>query len=169
MTDDRYAPNHPLYLALDFGWQNNVTVWIQATPDSERLTVLFAHFQEARTNEENGRIALAIHQGRGYGPLAQPVGGYGDASKPEALRAYSQVFGVDILGAPGRVDDGHKLVGQWLKAAQMTRGESGLVFSKNCPPRLFKEWREYREHQAGIGAHHSCDAVRYFLNGWTRR
>ena len=167
MTDDRYTPGHPLYLALDPGWLNNATVWIQATPDGERLTVLFAHFQEARTNEENGKIALAIHQERGYGPLARPVGGYGDASKPEALRAYSQVFGVDILGAPGRVDAGHKLVGQWLKAAQMTRGQSGLVFSRHCPKRLFTEILNYREHQAGIGAHHAMDAIRYFLVGWT--
>jgi len=169
MKDDKYVPGHDLYLAIDFGFWNNATVWVQASPDSERLTVLFAHFQAARTNEENAKIALAIHQERGYGPLAQPVGGWGDVSKPEALRAYSQIFGVDILGAPGRVDAGHELVKQWLKAAQMTRGESGLVFSRHCPKRLFQEWRDYREHQAGIGAHHSCDAVRYFLKGWTGR
>jgi hypothetical protein len=169
MKDDRFDPDHKLYIALDFGFWNNVTVWVQATLDSERLTVLFAHFQEARTNEENAKIALAIHQERGYGPLAQSVGGWGDPSKPEALRSYSQVFGALILGAGGRVEDGHELVRRWLKAAQMTRGESGLVFSRHCPARLFKEWRDYREHRPGIGAHHSCDAVRYFLKGWTGR
>jgi len=164
--DDRYTPGHPLYLAIDFGWQNNATVWIQATPDAERLTILFVHFQAARTNEENAKIALAIHQGRGYGPL---TGGFCDPSKPEGARAYSQVFGVDILGAPGRVEDGHEIVKQWLKAANMTRGKSGLVFSKHCPPRLFQEMLNYREHQAGIGAHHALDAIRYFIKGWTGR
>ena len=38
---------------------------------------------------------MKIHQARGYGQL---TGGWGDPSKPEALRAYSQVFGVEILG-----------------------------------------------------------------------
>lgn len=163
MVDDKYNPDWALHLAVDFGWRNNCTIWIQASPDSERLVVLFAHYQERRTNEENGKLALAIHQARGYGPL---TGGFCDPSKPEGARAYSQVFGVDILGAPGRVDAGHKLVRQWLKAAQMTRGESGLVFSRHCPKRLFEEIRGYRLHQPGIGAHHALDAIRYFLVGW---
>ena len=39
------------------------------------MTVLYAHYQWLRTNEENARIALAIHQDRGYGRL---TGGWGD-------------------------------------------------------------------------------------------
>jgi len=167
MIDDRYTPDWPLYLALDFGWRNNFTGWIQASPDSERLTVLFGHYQEARTNEENARIALTIHQARGYGPLSSPVGGWGDPSKPEALRSYSQVFGVPILGAGGRVEKGQELMRQWFKAATMTKGESGLSFSRHCPRRLFREVLGYREHVPGTGPHHGLDAIRYFLIGWT--
>jgi hypothetical protein len=161
-----YRPDWPLFLALDFGWWNNFTGWVQPSGNGDRVIVLYGHYQEMRTNEENAKLALAIHQARGYGQL---TGGWGDPSKPEALRSYSQVFGALILGAGGRVEDGHELVRRWLKAAQMTRGESGLVFSRHCPARLFKEWRDYREHRPGIGAHHSCDAVRYFLKGWTGR
>ena len=162
--DPNYNSDCKIYLGIDFGWKNNVGVWIQPSYNNDRLLVLFAHYQEYRTNEENGNILHKIHLERGYGPL---TGGFCDPSKPEGARAYSQVFGTEILGAPGRVDAGHKLVGQWLKAAQMTRGQSGLVFSRHNPKRLFQEILNYREHQAGIGAHHAMDACRYFLVGWT--
>jgi hypothetical protein len=164
VVDDKYNPDWALHQAVDFGWQNNCTVWIQASPDSERLIVLFAHYQEKRTNEENAKIALTIHQERGYGQL---TGGYGDPSKPEALRAYSQVFGVEFRGVSSRVDVGKELFQQWLKAALLTKGASGIGFSRHCPKRLFDEIRGYRLHQAGIGAHHGLDAIRYFLVGWT--
>jgi len=116
-----------------------------------------------RTNEENAKIALKIHQARGYG---QPTGGWGDPSKPEALRAYSQVFGVEILGAPGRVENGQELVKQWLKAARMTKASSGLVFSRECPRDLLVEMSQYEKHEPGKGAHHGPDALRYFFAGW---
>ena len=162
--DPHYNPDYKIYLGVDFGWKSNVGVWIQPSFNGDRLLVLFAHYQEYRTNEENGIILNKIHLDRGYGPL---TGGFCDPSKPEGARAYSQIFGADILGAPGRVEVGHELFRQWLKAARMTKGESGLVFSRHCPKRLFLELRDYREHQPGIGDHHSLDALRYFLVGWT--
>jgi len=125
--------------------------------------MLFGHYQEMRTNEENAKIALAIHQARGYGQL---TGGWGDPSKPEALRAYSQVFGVEIHGVRGRVEKGQEVVRQWLKAALMTKGASGLTFSRQCPKRLLQEMQRYKEHTPGTGPHHGPDALRYFLCGW---
>jgi hypothetical protein len=76
---------------------------------------------------------------------------------------------VDIVGAGGRVEDGQRIIQSWLKAAARTKGESGLVFSRNCPRRLVDEWRNYRVHEAGKGAHHSNDAIRYFFMGWLGR
>jgi len=38
-----------------------------------------------------------------------------DSTKPEALRAYSQVFGVEIQGTPGRVEKAQELDKHWLK------------------------------------------------------
>ena len=161
--DPHYKPDWPLFLALDFGWRNNFTGWVQPSGNGDRVLVLYGHYQKMRTNEENAKIAMAIHQARGYGQLS---GGWGDPSKPEALRAYSQVFGVEILGAPCRVEKGQELVKQWLKAALMTKGASGLSFSRQCPKRLFQEMQGYKEHIPGAGPHHSLDALRYFFIGW---
>ena len=163
MQDRHYNPDHPLFVTADFGWHNNCGVWVQPSANADRVMVLFAHFQEFRTNEENAKILLRIHQERGYGVL---TGGWGDPSKPEALRAYSQVFGVEFKPSGGRVEEGQRIVREWLKAAAMTKGESGLVFSRDCPRRLIVEWGSYKTHEPGVGAHHSVDAVRYFFMGW---
>jgi len=58
------------------------------------------------------------------------------------------------------------LVKQWLKAALITKGASGLSFSRQCPKRLFQEMQSYKEHVPGTGPHHSLDALRYFFIGW---
>jgi len=79
------------------------------------------------------------------------------------LRAYFQVFGVEILGSPGRVENGQELVKQWLKAALMTKETSGLSFSRQCPKRLFQEMQVYKEHDPRTGPHYSLDAPRYFF------
>lgn len=163
MSDLYYDPSATIFLCLDPGWWNNFTGWLQPSLNGERIIVLFGHYQECRTNEENALICFKIHQDRGYGPL---MGGFCDPSKPEAARAYSQTFGVEIIGAGGHVEDGQRIIQSWLKAAAMTKGESGLVFSRNCPRRLFEEWREYRVHEPGKGSHHSNDAIRYFFMGW---
>lgn len=162
--DDKYCPDWPIFLGLDFGWWNNYTGWIQPSPDRERLVILFAHYQECRTNEENAQIALEIHQARGYGPLA---GGWGDPSKPEALRAYSQIFGAQIRGASSPVRKGQRIIKEWLQASRLTKGQSGLVFSRYCPPRLIQEFHGYDKHEAGTGPHHGPDGTRYFIIGWT--
>ena len=86
------------------------------------MIMLYGHYQEMRTIEENAKLALAIHQARGYGQL---TGGWGDSPKPEALRAYSQVFGVEIQGTPGRVEKAQELVKHWLKGALLTKGPPG--------------------------------------------
>ena len=36
MIDDRYTPDHSLFLALDFGWQNNVISTRYDSRDSVR-------------------------------------------------------------------------------------------------------------------------------------
>ena len=165
--DPYYNPDCALYLALDFGWRNpTVNLWIQPDRKWERVIVLFAHYQTLGTNEENAKLALKIHQERGYGLLAQPIGGWGDPSKPEALVTYSQVFGSEIKGPRQSVQWGHELVKQWLKTSKQSRGEMGLVFSRYCPQRLFVEMREYEKHEPGKGAHHAPDALRYFFAGW---
>ena len=149
MTEDPlYNPAWPLYMALDFGWWNNFIGWVQPSRNGDRVIMLYGDYQEMRTNDENAKLALAIHQARGYGQL---TGGWGYSSKPTALRAYSQVFGVEILGPPGRVENGQELVKQWLKAALMTKGTSGLSFSRHGPKRLFQEMQGYREHVPGTG------------------
>ena len=95
MTEDpQYNPAWPLYMALDFGWWNNFIGWVQPSGNGDRVIMLYGDYQEMRTNEENAKLALAIHQARGYGQL---TGGWGYSSKPTALRAYSQVFGVEIF------------------------------------------------------------------------
>ena len=124
--------------------------------------MLYGLYQEMRTNEENAKLALAVHQARGYG---QFTGGWGDSSKAKALRAYSQVFGVEIPGTPGRVEKGQELVKHWLKAALLTKWGSGLSFSRQCPKRLSQEMRGHKEHVPGTGPHHWLDAPRYFLIG----
>ena len=108
---------------------------MQPSGNGDRVIMLYGDYQEMRTNEGNAKLALAVHQARGYGQL---TGGWGYSSKPTALRAYSQVFGVEILGAPGRVDNGQELVKQWLKGALMTKGTSGLSFSRQCRKGYFR-------------------------------
>jgi hypothetical protein len=171
LIDPYYSPENSIYLGVDFGWKNNAILWLQPSADHEKLQVLYVHYQAFRTNEENAKIALKIHQARGYGQLS---GGAGDPSKPEALRSYSQVFGVEIVGQSGRVDAGHELVKQWLKAATLTKGESGLTFAKvgkcacgeYCYRRFLGEFNLYREHVPGTGPHHGLDGLRYFLTWW---
>ena len=54
----------------------------------------------------------------------------------------------------------------WLKGALLTKGASGLSFSRQYPKRLFQEMQVYKEHGPGTGPHHSLDAPRYFFIGW---
>ena len=162
--DPNYVPDCNLYLGIDKGFRNpNVTLWIQPDRRMERVMVLFAHYQVLRTPDENAKICLAIHQDRGYGQL---TGGWGDPSAPDMLRAYSLAFGVEIADPRQSVHSGHEIVKQWLKTSIITRGSSGLVFSRYCPPEFFVEMREYEKHEPGKGAHHGPDALRYFFAGW---
>ena len=95
-SDPYYNPEGNLYLGIDKGFRNpNVTLWIQPDRKWERVIVLFAHYQVLRTPDENARIALKLHQARGYGQL---TGGWGDPSAPDMLRAYSLAFGVAPFG-----------------------------------------------------------------------
>jgi hypothetical protein len=162
--DSKYAPECDIFLGIDKGFRNpNVTLWIQPSQDYERVIVLFAHYQERRTPDENAKICLAIHQARGYGQLTS---GWGDPSAPDMLRAYSLAFGVGIAGPRQSVGWGHEAVKQWLKTARMTKTSSGLVFSRECPRDLLVEMRDYEKHEPGKGAHHGPDALRYFFAGW---
>ena len=43
-------------------------------------------------------------------------------------------------------------VKQWLKTARMTKGSSGLVFSRNCPRELLVEMSQYEKHEPGKGS-----------------
>ena len=104
--DPHYNPNCDLFLGIDKGFRNpNVTLWIQPDRKMERVIVLFAHYQVLRTPDENAKIALEMHQARGYGQL---TGGWGDPSAPDMLRAYSLAFGVELHGPSGRVEHGHE-------------------------------------------------------------
>jgi len=148
---------------LDFGWWTNFIGWVQPSGNGGRVIMLCGDYQEMRTNEENAKLALAIHQARGYRQL---TGGWGDSSNPTALRAYSQVFGVEIQGDPGRVEKAQELPKHWLKAALLTKGPPGsLSFSRQYPKRLFQEMQGYKEHVPGTGPHHSLDAPRCFFIG----
>jgi len=162
--DPKYAPDCDIFLGIDKGFRNpNVTLWIQPDRKMERVIVLFAHYQELRTPDENAKICLAIHQARGYGQL---TGGWGDPSAPDMLRAYSLAFGVGIAGPRQSVLSGHEMVKQWLKTARMTKASSGIVFSRECPRDLLVEMSQYEKHEPGKGAHHGPDALRYFFAGW---
>jgi hypothetical protein len=166
MTEDpHYSPECDLFLGIDKGFRNpNATLWIQPDRKMERVIVLFAHYQERRTPDENAKICLAIHQARGYGQL---TGGWGDPSAPDMLRAYSLAFGVEIAGPRRPVDWGHEAVKQWLKTSMVTKASMGLVFSRECPRVLLIEMRDYEKHEPGKGAHHGPDALRYFFAGWS--
>jgi hypothetical protein len=162
--DPYYNPDCDLYLGIDKGFRNpNVTLWIQPDRKWERVIVLFAHYQVLRTPDENARIALKIHQLRGYGRL---TGGWGDPSAPDMLQAYSLAFGAEVFGPHLSVVAGHEIVKQWLKTATMTRGSSGLVVSRYCPREFFVEMQQYEKHEPGKGAHHGPDGLRYFFAGW---
>jgi hypothetical protein len=159
-----YNPNCDLFLGIDKGFRNpNVTLWIQPDRKMERVIVLFAHYQVLRTPDENAKIALEMHKARGYGQL---IGGWGDPSAPDMLRAYSLAFGAEIAGPRQSVAWGHEAVKQWLKTAKMTKGAAGLVFSRECPRDLLVEMSQYEKHEPGKGAHHGPDALRYFFAGW---
>jgi hypothetical protein len=138
------------------------------------------HYQWLRTNEENARIALKIHQERGYGPL---TGGWGDPSAPQMLRAYSLIFGVEIGACRRPVEWGEEQLNFWMKTAGLFNGAKGLVFSREClfyPAErekkknqrrwlsLVKEIKHKELHEPGKGEHHGPDALRYFLAGWLR-
>jgi len=113
MTEDpQYNLAWPIYMALDFGWWPNFIGWVQPSGNGDLVIMLYSDYQEMRTIEENAKLALAIHQARGYGQL---TGGWGDSPKPGALRAYSQVFGVEIQGTPGRLEKAQELNKHWLK------------------------------------------------------
>lgn len=177
MTLDRfYNPEFDLFLALDKGYRNpNVTIWLQPDAKGERVVALYAHYQFLRTPDENALIAMEIHRQRGYGQLKR---GWGDPSAPDMLRAYTRVFGVDILGPQRSVKWGHEIVGQWLKTSKITRGAMGLVFAPDCQTRfvdptdpkkvysLTMEMRDYEVHEPGKGKHHGPDGLRYFYAGW---
>ena len=142
MTEDPlYNPAWPLYMALDFGWWNNFIGWVQPSRNGDRVIMLYGDYQEMRTNDENAKLALAIHQARGYGQL---TGGWGYSSKPTALRAYSQVFGVEILGPPGRVENGQELVKQWLKAALLAKWPPGQASPGSARNGCFRRCRATR-------------------------
>ena len=100
------------------------------TGSGDRVIVLFAHYQERRTPDENAKICLAIHQARGYGQL---TGGWGDPSAPDMLRAYSQVFGVEIAGPRRPVDWGHEAGQAMAQDGACDQGIAGLVFSRAMP------------------------------------
>jgi hypothetical protein len=102
---------------------------VKPSGTGDRVIILYGDYQEMRTNEENAKLALAIHQARGYGQL---TGGWGYSSKPEALRAYSQVFGVEIQGDPGRVEKAQELVKHWLKGALLTKWPPGSASPSNA-------------------------------------
>jgi hypothetical protein len=95
---------------------------VKPSGNGDPVIMLYGLYQEMRTIEENAKLALAIHQARGYSQL---TGGWGDSSKPEALRAYSQVSGVKIQGDPSRVEKAQELVKHWLKGALLTKGPPG--------------------------------------------
>jgi hypothetical protein len=165
-TDPYYNPACDIFLGIDKGFTNpNVTLWLQPDLKHERVIVLFAHYQVMRTPDENAKIALAIHQQRGYGQL---TGGWGDPSAPDMLRAYSLAFGVDVLGPHKSVSWGHEMVKRWLQYSKSTRGSSGLVFSRYCPREFLVEMSQYEKHEPGKGAHHGPDGLRYFFAGWSR-
>jgi hypothetical protein len=145
--------------------------------------VLYAHYQWLRTNEENAKIALAIHQQRGYGPL---TGGWGDPSAPQMIRAYSQVFGVEIGACRRPVEWGEERLKRWMKTADLFHGTKGIVFSRDCQTQFYypeerekkknqrrwlslvKEIQRKDQHLPGKGEHHGPDALRYFFAGWAR-
>ena len=149
MTEDpQYNPAWPLYMAMDFGWWNNLIGWVQPSGNGDRVIMFYVDYQEMCINEENAKLALATHQARGYGQL---TGGCGYSSKPTDLRAYSQVFGVEILGAPGRVENGQELVKQWLKAALMTKGTSGAQLLPAKPEKAISGDAGVQGARAGDG------------------
>jgi hypothetical protein len=140
--DPKYAPECDIFLGINKGFRNpNVTLWIQPDRKMERVIVLFAHYQVLRTPDENAKLALAIHQAWGYGQL---TGGWGDSSKAEALRAYSQVFGVEIQGDPGRVEKAQELVKHWLKGALLTKWPPGSTSPGNARNGCFRRCRATR-------------------------
>ena len=184
-VDPKYNPDGDLFLGIDEGYYPgpNVTTWFQPDARGELVTVLYAHYQWLRTNEENACIALAIHQDRGYGRL---TGGWGDPSAPQMIRAYSLVFGVDIQAIRRPVAWGEETFRFWLRTAHRFKGRKGIVFSQACsepfefPDRDQKNSRRYvsllqevrfkEKHQAGggvdKGSHHGPDTIRYFFAGW---
>ncbi len=165
--DSQYSPDCDLYLGIDKGYRNpNATLWIQPDQKWERVIVLYAHYQVRRTTDENAKIALAIHQARGYGQL---TGGWGDPSAPDMLRACSLAFRSDVRGPHLSVVAGHEIVKQWLRTDKVTKGSAGLVFSRECPRALLVEMRDYEKLEPGKGAHHGPDALRYFFAGWSGR
>ena len=90
---------------------------------------------------KTSKLDLAVHQARGYGQL---TGGWGDPSKAEALRVYSQVFGVEIQETPGRVEKAQELVKHWLKAALLTKGSPGSTSPGNARNGCFRRSRATR-------------------------
>ena len=38
--DPNYKPDWPLFLALDFGWRNNFTGWVQPSGNGDRKSVV---------------------------------------------------------------------------------------------------------------------------------
>jgi len=142
MTEDpQYNPAWPLYMALDFDWWNNFIGWVQPSGNGDRVIMLYVDYQEMRTNEENAKLALAVHYAWVYGQL---TGGWGDSSKAEALRAYSQVFGVEIQGDPGRVEKAQELVKHWLKGALLTKWPPGSASPGNARNGCFRRCRATR-------------------------
>lgn len=183
----KYVPGLPLFLGIDEGYYPgpNLTTWFYPDRKGELVTVLYAHYQWLRTNEENAKIAMAIHQDRGYGQL---TGGWGDPSAPQMIRAYSQVFGFEIGSTRRPVEWGEEMIKRWLKNAALFQGKKGIVFSAACrqqflfpdqdkrkPPRYISLVREVEEkmlHKAGggveRGSHHGPDCIRYFFAGWLK-
>jgi len=81
-----------------------------------------------------------------------------DSPKPEALQPYSQVFGVEIWGDPGRVEKAQGLVKHWLKAVLLAKWPPGQASPSNARNGCFRRCRATKNTVRG----------RYHIIRWMR-